>query len=95
MAISNRLEPVKMWLGLLWLGCALFSFGCAHDEDFQTILRSISGIMVAEEEEEEEKNVMDRDRGEFMDRDKGEFSISRILSARNPGCRDSNNYAFE
>jgi len=30
-----------------------------------------------------------------MDRDKAEYSISRILSARNPGCRDSNNYAFE
>ena len=43
--------------------------------------------MVVVEEEEEEENVMDRD--------KAEYSISRILSARNPGCRDSNNYAFE
>jgi hypothetical protein len=34
MGISNRLKFVKVWLGLLLLGCALFSFGCAHDEDF-------------------------------------------------------------
>jgi len=33
MRISNCLKSVKTWLGLLWLGCALFSFGCAHDED--------------------------------------------------------------
>jgi Spy/CpxP family protein refolding chaperone len=33
MAISNRLKSVKAWLGLLWLGCALFSSACAHDED--------------------------------------------------------------
>jgi hypothetical protein len=61
---------------------------------FQTILRSISGIMVVVAEEEE-KNVMDRDKGEFMGRDKAEYWISRVPSDRNPGCRDSNNYAFE
>jgi Spy/CpxP family protein refolding chaperone len=33
MTISNRIKSVKAWLGLLWLGCALFSFGCAHDDD--------------------------------------------------------------
>jgi hypothetical protein len=53
----------------------------------QTILRSISGIMVVVLVAEEEENVMDRD--------KAEYSISRLLSARNPGCRDSNHYAFE
>ena len=33
MAISNRLKSVKAWLGLLWLGCALFSSSCANDEN--------------------------------------------------------------
>jgi hypothetical protein len=28
--VSN---PVRGWLGLLWLGCALFTSACAHDED--------------------------------------------------------------
>ena len=32
MRISNRLRSVKTWLVVLWLGCALFSFGCAHDD---------------------------------------------------------------
>jgi hypothetical protein len=32
MAISNRLKSVKVWLGLLSLGCALFSSSCANDE---------------------------------------------------------------
>jgi len=32
MAISNHLKSVKAWLGLLWLGCALFSSSCANDE---------------------------------------------------------------
>jgi Spy/CpxP family protein refolding chaperone len=33
MTISNRPKSVRAWLGLLWLGCALFSSACAHDED--------------------------------------------------------------
>jgi len=33
MAISNRLKPMRAWLSLLWLGCALFTSACAHDED--------------------------------------------------------------
>jgi Spy/CpxP family protein refolding chaperone len=33
MAISNRLKSMKTWLGLLGLGCALFSSSCANDED--------------------------------------------------------------
>jgi hypothetical protein len=33
MAISNRLESVKAWLGLLSLVCALFGSACAHDQD--------------------------------------------------------------
>jgi hypothetical protein len=33
MTISNRLKSVKAWLGPLWLGCALFSSACAHDQD--------------------------------------------------------------
>jgi hypothetical protein len=33
MAISNRPKSVKAWLGLLSLGCALFSSPCANDED--------------------------------------------------------------
>jgi hypothetical protein len=32
MAVLNRLESMKAWLGLLWLGCALFSSSCANDE---------------------------------------------------------------
>ena len=32
MAILNRLKSVKAWLGLLSLGCALFSSSCANDE---------------------------------------------------------------
>jgi Spy/CpxP family protein refolding chaperone len=32
MAISNRLKSVKAWLGLLLVGCALFSSSCANDE---------------------------------------------------------------
>jgi hypothetical protein len=27
---------MKAWLGLLWLGCALVSFGCANDDDSKT-----------------------------------------------------------
>jgi hypothetical protein len=57
----------------------------------QTILRSISGIMVVVVA----ADLMDRDTAAFMGRDKAEYSISRMLSDRNPGCRDSNNYAFE
>jgi hypothetical protein len=33
MTISNCLKSMKAWLGLLCLGCALFSSACAHDED--------------------------------------------------------------
>ena len=33
MAISNRLKSMRAWLSLLWLGCALFTSACAHDED--------------------------------------------------------------
>jgi hypothetical protein len=33
MRISNHLTSLRVWLGLLWLGCALFSSACAHDED--------------------------------------------------------------
>jgi hypothetical protein len=29
----SRLKSLKTWLGLLWLGCAIFSYGCARDED--------------------------------------------------------------
>jgi hypothetical protein len=32
MAILNRLKSMKARLGLLWLGCALFSSSCANDE---------------------------------------------------------------
>jgi hypothetical protein len=59
----------------------------------QTILRSISGIMVMVVVAA--ADLMDRDTAAFMGRDKAEYSISRVLSDRNPGCRDSNNYAFE
>ncbi len=33
MTNSNRLKSLKAWLGLLCLGCALFSSACAHDEE--------------------------------------------------------------
>jgi hypothetical protein len=33
MTIPNRLKSVKPWLGLLSLGCALFSSACAHHDD--------------------------------------------------------------
>ena len=33
MTISNRLKSMRAWLGLLCLGCALFSSACAQDED--------------------------------------------------------------
>jgi len=33
METSNHLKSVKAWLGLLWLGCALFSSSCANDEN--------------------------------------------------------------
>jgi hypothetical protein len=49
----------------------------------QTILRSITDIMVA---------VAAAD---VTDMDKAECSINRILPVRHPRCRDSNNYAFE
>jgi Spy/CpxP family protein refolding chaperone len=32
MAISNRLESAKAWLGVLLVGCVLFSSSCANDE---------------------------------------------------------------
>jgi hypothetical protein len=62
----------------------------------QTILLSISGIMVmVVVVAAAAADLMDRDTAAFMGRDKAEYSISRTLSDRNPGCRDSNNYAFE
>jgi hypothetical protein len=33
MTISKSLKSGKAWLGLLWLGCALVSFGCANDDN--------------------------------------------------------------
>jgi Spy/CpxP family protein refolding chaperone len=32
MAISNCFKSVKTWLGLLSVGCALFSSACANDD---------------------------------------------------------------
>jgi hypothetical protein len=33
MRISNHLTSLRVWLGLLCLGCALFNSACAQDED--------------------------------------------------------------
>jgi len=33
MRISNHLTSLRVWLGLLSLGCALFNSACAQDED--------------------------------------------------------------
>ena len=33
MRISDHLTSLRVWLGLLCLGCALFNSACANDED--------------------------------------------------------------
>ena len=33
MTISNRFKSMRGWLGLLYLGFALFNSACANDED--------------------------------------------------------------
>jgi hypothetical protein len=81
MGISNRLKSVKAWLGLLWLGCALFSFGCADDEDSSS-------------DSSQQHRHHGGGGGGRYGHGQGECPIGRILPVRPPRCRESNNYAL-
>ena len=84
MGISNRLNFVKAWLGLLCIGSAVFCCSCAKTTILQTIHRSTTVIMVA-------VPAM----ADIMGMGKAEWSISRILTVRHRRCPENNNYAFE
>ena len=77
MTIFNRLKSGRAWLGPLCLGCALFTFACAHDED-------------AANDSSQHHGHHSGGGGRYgQDKDKAEYPISRILTVRRPQCRDS------